>query len=69
MNSPVLAAATNLDPCGKRRYPDRKAAQSAINLLLRRRGRHGIPEALRSYPCPQCRGWHLTKKVRHAYVR
>ncbi len=54
---------TTVQTCGKTRYPDRKAAQSAINLFNRsKRGRHGRPESVRSYACPNCHGWHLTKR-------
>jgi len=48
--------------CGnKTRYADKKAARTAINCAMRNRGRHGRPNSLRAYPCPLCRGWHLTK--------
>ena len=46
----------------KVRYADKKAVQSAINAFANKRGRHGRPNALRAYPCPLCKGWHLTKK-------
>ena len=62
-----------MNDCGKTRYPDKKAALSAINYRARRRhdhghGRHntsrrGKEKALRAYPCPDCRGWHLTSNV------
>ena len=46
--------------CGKTRYPDKRAAVSQKNLIERgHRGHH--PGKLRVYPCPACRGWHLTK--------
>ena len=45
----------------KVRYGDKRAAVTAMNLALRNRGRHGRPNSLRAYPCPVCRGWHLTK--------
>lgn len=45
----------------KRRYDDKKAALTARNGILgsHRRNR---PENLRAYPCPFCRGWHLTRR-------
>lgn len=45
----------------KLRYRDKRDAQTAINAFANRRGRHGRPDSLRAYPCPICRGWHLTK--------
>jgi hypothetical protein len=42
----------------KIRYPDKKAARTAINCALRRRRKR--PETLRAYACPFCEGWHLT---------
>lgn len=41
----------------KVRYDDKKAAVTQINLIQDRRGEQN----LRAYPCPSCRGWHLTK--------
>ncbi len=49
--------------CGKNRYPDKKAAQTELNRLKNERGRHGRPEWLRTYPCPDCLGWHITKGI------
>ena len=46
---------------GKTFYPDKKAAVTALNHQKKNRGRHGRPDGLRAYPCPYCRGWHLTK--------
>jgi hypothetical protein len=48
----------------KYRYPSKRDAMTALNKFSRGRGRgrHGRPEHLRAYPCPICRGWHLTKK-------
>jgi hypothetical protein len=48
----------------KHRYPDKRAAVSAMARCLRLRGRHGRAGALRAYPCPICRGWHLTHLVK-----
>lgn len=46
---------------GKARYEDKKAAISAINHVMRGH-RKNRPDNLRAYPCPNCRGWHLTKQ-------
>jgi len=46
--------------CTKHRYPDKKSALTAINHRLHGHQRNR-PEYLRAYPCPDCRGWHLTK--------
>ena len=46
---------------GKKRYFSKKDAITQINFLMKRRGRHGISEFLRCYPCPYCKQWHLTK--------
>lgn len=43
----------------KRRYDDKKAAVSHINLMLRH-GR-GNTRHLRAYPCEECHGYHITK--------
>lgn len=52
--------------CGKLRYPDKKAAQTAINSRTtgRQRQRRHRPERdqLRAYPCHVCHGWHITHK-------
>lgn len=49
----------------KKRYDDKKAAMSELNLRVagRSRRRRGKPVSLRAYACPHCRGWHLTKMV------
>jgi len=47
----------------KRRYADKRDAQTALNSFSKFRGRHGRPEQLRAYHCDLCQGWHLTKKV------
>lgn len=50
---------------GKTYYAKRKDAVTAMNHVLGGKGRHmrhGRPEHLRAYPCPDCGGWHLTKK-------
>jgi len=46
--------------CGKVRYPDRVAALLALAKAGRRRS--GRREEARAYPCPKCKGWHLTSK-------
>lgn len=51
--------------CGKRRYPDKKAAISAINAAWKRRGRGRRPKTeLRAYHCHECGGWHITHQTR-----
>lgn len=54
---------------GKVYYASRKDAVTMMNHHMnpgrhsdRPRHRHGRPEFLRAYPCPDCGGWHLTKK-------
>ncbi len=44
----------------KQRYPDKKAARTALNRIMNQH-RRNRPEHLRAYPCQLCRGWHLTK--------
>lgn len=46
--------------CGKYRYESKKAAAKARNRAFARR--HKLPDRLRIYPCPACKGWHLTHK-------
>jgi len=47
--------------CGaKTRFESKKDAQTAINHIMRGH-RRKRPKQLRSYPCPNCNGWHLTK--------
>lgn len=46
-------------PCGKFRYDDKRAAQTARNARMRK---HNRPDSLRIYPCRNCKGWHMTKK-------
>lgn len=52
--------------CGKRGYETKKDALTVRNLRTRGRGRrgkrHGRPEFLRAYCCPDCGLWHLTHK-------
>jgi hypothetical protein len=56
-----LSGASLARACGKLRYPDKKAAVTFLNSFRHERGRHGRPEWLRAYPCPDCGGWHVTK--------
>jgi hypothetical protein len=49
--------------CGKRRYMNKRDAITSRNHQLRKRGRHSRPMDLRAYPCPSCKGWHLTKRA------
>lgn len=49
--------------CGKNRYEDKRAALSAMRRCLQRHG-HGRPDDLEIYPCPRCRGWHLSSRKR-----
>ena len=44
--------------CNKACYPDKKAAQTAMNAALRRR--RNAPDYLRAYRCEICQAWHLT---------
>lgn len=46
--------------CRKTTYPDKKAAQSARNAVLKRK--RNRPKDLRIYRCEHCHGWHLTKQ-------
>ncbi len=47
-------------PSGKRRYRDRIGAQLALAVIRRRDSRQR--RETRAYPCPDCRGWHLTSR-------
>jgi hypothetical protein len=44
--------------CGKRRYPNRRAAEEVRRRAEAREGRE-----LRVYFCSSCGGWHLTSQV------
>lgn len=46
--------------CDKKRYSDKKTAVTAMNGLKKRHNLH-YTNKLRVYPCPECRGWHLSK--------
>jgi hypothetical protein len=48
----------------KMRYPNKKSARSMINYLLRGHRTHGRAIDLRTYCCPLCHAWHLTKQVK-----
>jgi hypothetical protein len=43
----------------KRRHPDEITARAAAMRAIQYRGQ---VNKLWVYPCPECRGWHLTKK-------
>ena len=47
----------------KTRYAKKKTARSVINEILRGHRGHGRAADLRTYCCPVCHGWHLTKDV------
>lgn len=44
-------------PCGKARYATER---QAIRVAMSSSRRSGLP--LRVYRCPECKGWHLTKR-------
>ncbi|GAA4075632.1 hypothetical protein [Nocardioides kongjuensis] len=44
-------------PTGKTRFPDVGAAFSAALRLS-----HTLGRPIRAYPCPDCAGWHLTRR-------
>lgn len=44
--------------CNKVRYPSKKDAQTKLN-SMRGFGRKS-GKKLRIYPCPNCKGWHLS---------
>lgn len=46
--------------CSKVRYRDDIAAKLVLSRLVRQ-DKEGHTEA-RAYPCPKCRGWHLTSR-------
>lgn len=48
---------------GKKRFPDKKSAVSAVNFLMRHgHGRRHRPDYVRVYPCPDCQGYHMTSR-------
>lgn len=49
---------------GKVRYRDRVAALLALANTARVDSARRPKTERRAYPCPQCRGWHLTSKGR-----
>ena len=49
--------------CGKVRYTRKRDAITARNHAIRKRGRHSRPMDLYAYPCPKCKGWHLTESA------
>ncbi|GAA1807163.1 hypothetical protein GCM10009771_06530 [Nesterenkonia flava] len=50
--------------CGKARYRDRVAALIALARIRNSPRPPRAKEPCRAYPCPQCKGWHLTSKPR-----
>lgn len=44
--------------CGKARYATRAKALGALTVIRRRNDREKAPSS--PYPCPRCKGWHLT---------
>lgn len=44
--------------CTKKNYPDKRAAQTAINARLKSHSGNR-PDFLRLYDCPDCNGWHI----------
>lgn len=58
----VVSAPLAVQRCRAKVYhPDKKAAWTGINYLLRRHLQHGQAPGLRAYHCQVCGGWHLTK--------
>lgn len=45
---------------GKTKYTKQKQAMTAANQLMA----DGAPSTLRSYKCPDCGSWHLTKNLK-----
>ena len=59
-----IVSESELENCpAKVRYPTKKIARSMINHLLRGHLTHGRAADLRTYCCPICHSWHLTKQV------
>lgn len=50
-------------PSGKIRYRDRVGALLALAAAQRKDGPGRPKIEKRAYPCPDCRGWHLTSKA------
>lgn len=50
--------------CGKTRYSTRGAAERALHGIRKfgARGENGS-KPQRAYPCPTCKGWHLTSRA------
>lgn len=57
---------TKASPCssGKVRYRDRVAALLALASAQRTDSPRRPKTERRAYPCPQCKGWHLTSTGR-----
>lgn len=45
---------------GKRRYRDHDQAIAALHRISNGSTRQRVPR--RAYPCPECRGYHLTER-------
>jgi len=54
-------------PTGKVRYRDHEAAVNALYRLAKSSTRDDVPR--RSYLCPVCKGWHVTKKRERVIAR
>ena len=50
--------------CGKKRYPDRRAAEAAAERQMRFAAERSESLDLRVYECKNswCKGWHLTER-------
>lgn len=60
MNAPPLKG-TKLICANKRRYPDEVTARASGMFSI---AVHGNVSKLHAYKCPECRGWHLSKRNR-----
>lgn len=49
--------------CRKRRFRDEVAAKLALATIGRRDNAARPKTERRAYPCPSCRGWHLTSRA------
>lgn len=49
-------------PTGKRPYPSRADARTALKSANRRRGRRQQHRETRAYRCLNCNAWHLTSR-------
>ena len=51
-------------PSGKVRYRDRLDALLALSRIDRKDSPRRSKSEQRAYPCPRCKGWHLTSTDR-----